>query len=63
MIINTKSQARAALLVLTLLIAGSAVAQSAAFTYQGRLTDAGKPADGLYEMQFKLFDAATAVLR
>lgn len=63
MMINTKSQARAALLVLTLLIAGSAVAQSAAFTHQGRLTDAGKPADGLYEMQFKLFDAATAVLR
>jgi len=63
MMINTKSQARAALLVLTLLIAGSSVAQSAAFTYQGRLTDAGKPADGLYEMQFKLFDAATAVLR
>jgi hypothetical protein len=26
------------------------------FTYQGRLIDANKPADGLYDFQFKLFD-------
>jgi hypothetical protein len=60
MTINTKSLARVVLLALALLlIAEAAVAQSAAFTYQGRLTDAGNPADGLYEMQFKLFDTAT----
>jgi hypothetical protein len=28
-----------------------------AFTYQGRLIDANKAADGLYDFQFKLFDA------
>lgn len=31
-----------------------------AFTYQGRLTDANQPANGLYDFQFKLFDAPTA---
>jgi len=30
-----------------------------AFTYQGRLIDANKAADGLYDMQFKLFDAVS----
>jgi len=29
-----------------------------AFTYQGRLTDAGLPANANYDLQFKLFDAA-----
>ncbi|MCX5638523.1 MAG: hypothetical protein NTX52_12640, partial [Planctomycetota bacterium] len=31
-----------------------------AFTYQGRLVDANKPADGLYDLQFKLYDANVA---
>jgi hypothetical protein len=31
-----------------------------AFTYQGRLTDAGAAATGPYDFQFKLFDAATS---
>jgi hypothetical protein len=31
-----------------------------AFTYQGRLIDANKAADGLYDFQFKLFDANSA---
>ena len=35
-------------------------AQSTGFTYQGRLTDAGVPANGNYEMQFTLFDAVVA---
>ena len=30
-----------------------------AITYQGRLTDAGVPASGSYDLQFALFDAAT----
>jgi hypothetical protein len=30
------------------------------FTYQGRLIDANKPADGLYDLQFKLYDANVA---
>jgi hypothetical protein len=29
-----------------------------AFTYQGRLTDAGNPASGAYDLQFALFDSA-----
>ena len=31
-----------------------------AFTYQGRLLDANSAADGLYDFQFKLYDANTA---
>ena len=34
----------------------SAQAQTAAFTYQGRLTDGLIPANGTYNMQFSLFD-------
>jgi hypothetical protein len=29
------------------------------FTYQGRLTDGGSPANGTYDFQFKLYDAAS----
>ena len=39
-----------------LLAASAAPAQTAAFTYQGKLTDAGNPANGNYDLQFKLFD-------
>jgi hypothetical protein len=46
------------------LMAGAAVAGAqpvgTAFTYQGRLTDAGNPANGNYDLQFALFDAASA---
>lgn len=41
-----------------LLAANLAFAQSAPFAYQGRLTQAGNPASGNYDMQFKLFDTA-----
>ena len=34
-------------------------AQGTAFTYQGRLNDGGSPANGSYDLQFALFDAAT----
>ncbi len=37
----------------------SAAPSGSAFTYQGHLTHAGSPANGLYEMQFTLFDAPT----
>ena len=30
-----------------------------AFTYQGRLTDAGSPANGAYDFEFRLYDAAS----
>lgn len=37
-----------------------AYAQSTAFNYQGYLRDGGVPANGLYDFQFKLYDAAVA---
>ncbi|HEX3083266.1 MAG TPA: hypothetical protein VHP99_01985, partial [Pyrinomonadaceae bacterium] len=37
----------------------AAFAQSSAFTYQGKLSDSGAPANGTYDIQFKLFDTAT----
>ena len=43
------------------LVAGTASAMTSAFTYQGKLTDsAGTPADGIYDMQFSLWDAVTS---
>src|SRR5436189_5764367 len=36
------------------------MALGTAFTYQGRLVDAGNPASGNYDIQFKLFDALMA---
>lgn len=48
-----------ALALLTLaLLSLTAQAQSTAFTYQGKLTDAGNPANGNYDLQFKLYDTS-----
>jgi hypothetical protein len=33
--------------------------QTSTFTYQGRFTDSGTPANGTYDMQFKLFDGSS----
>src|SRR5262249_37577172 len=38
---------------------GPQAAIGAGFTYQGRLTDGGNPANGVYDLQFILYDAAT----
>src|SRR5690242_7149485 len=52
-------------LVLALIVfelVGVLVAQTplgTAFTYQGRLIDAGAPANGGYDLQFGLFEAAS----
>lgn len=35
-----------------------AAALSTAFTYQGRLTEAGKPATGFYDLRFSVYDAS-----
>ena len=47
--------------LLSLLAAGALQAQpvGTTFTYQGRLTDAGNPANGAYDLQLRLFDAAS----
>src|SRR6185369_4759208 len=34
-------------------------AQTTAFNFQGRLNDGSNPANGRYDLQFKLFDAIT----
>lgn len=40
--------------------ANAAAPISTAFSYQGQLKDAGVPADGVYDLRFSLFDAASA---
>lgn len=61
--INLPFRSRFALFFLSLVIgltaAASAFAQSAPFTYQGRLTDGSFPANGIYEMQFSIYDAVS----
>ena len=47
--------------LLALALIGSALAQTTAFTYQGKLVDNGTPATGSYDLQFKLFDSADFV--
>lgn len=47
------------LFLLLAITADNIHAQATAFTYQGKLTDAGAPANGTFDMQFKLFDTAT----
>ena len=50
---------KTSLLLLGLLLSVSAAhAQGTAFTYQGRLTDGGAPANNNYDLQFTLWDAA-----
>ncbi len=45
--------------VLVLLISGSAAAQGNAFNFQGRLNDGTTPANGSYDLNFRLYDAIT----
>jgi hypothetical protein len=54
------NSARPLLLTLIVLVFSiTAFAQTAAFTYQGKLSDGSLSASGTYQMQFALFDAAT----
>lgn len=46
------------LLQCTLLVA-STLGQTTAFKYQGSLSDTGSPANGSFQMRFRLFDAAS----
>lgn len=45
--------------LLMALVTSSAVAQSTAFTYQGELKSGGQLATGLFDLEFKLFDASS----
>jgi hypothetical protein len=53
---NTKQLLSIAIAVLLAGVHG-AIAQSAAFTYQGQLTDNGSPASGSYSLRFILYNA------
>src|SRR5438094_7235309 len=47
--------------VLVILLGATAtLGQTTSFTYQGRLTDGGTVANGLYDLQFALFDSASS---
>ena len=45
------------ILVLVLLIPLTALAQGTGFNFQGRLNDGTSPANGRYDMGFRLYDA------
>lgn len=59
---TSKSIARGIVVVMSLLcvMASAVLAQTTLITYQGKLTETGNVANGNYEFQFKLFDAAVA---
>jgi hypothetical protein len=60
-LLNQLSRGFFLLIVLLLVTANSAVlAQTTTFTYQGRLTDGGTPANGAYDLQFALFDSISS---
>src|SRR5438132_11465824 len=46
-----------AVLMMLCVFASAAFAQTSSFTYQGRLTDGGTPANGNYDLQFALWDS------
>ena len=46
-------------LLLSVAFAVQLLAQSTAFTYQGRLMEDGQPANGIYELVFSLYDTPT----
>ena len=58
-VISYQRQLFTAALLLALCLTNMVFAQTTAFTYQGKLTDSGNPANGTYDMQFKLFDTVT----
>ena len=53
-------RARLVIAFLLLFFTVTATAQTTQFTYQGLLTDGGNPANGAYDLQFKLFSALSA---
>jgi hypothetical protein len=52
-------QKLALLFSIVVLASGICLAQTSGFTYQGKLAEGGSPANGSYQFECKLFDAAT----
>ena len=51
------------LAAIPMLMSGYALAQTTSFTYQGRLTDGGTPANVNYDLQFALWDSVSGGLQ
>lgn len=57
---TTRSKAiHIAFLLTTLFLSRPVMAQTSVFKYQGSLTDGGNPANGSFQMRFRLFDAVS----
>ncbi len=58
----TKTRLTITVLIATFIIeaVGAQTPVGTAFTHQGRLIQAGLPADGDFDFEFRLFDAASA---
>jgi hypothetical protein len=59
MTMQAKSLSASFLTFVFLVFCCAALGQTAAFTYQGRLTDGAAPASGSYDFQFALYDAVS----
>lgn len=55
--LQTRFKLAMAAIILCFVLPSATMAQTTAFNYQGRLTDAGTPANGNYLLEFKLFDS------
>ena len=58
--LNRNSLTFVAMGLLVLFGATATFAQTSSFTYQGRLTDGGTAANGLYDLQFTLWDGPSS---
>jgi hypothetical protein len=58
-IITTIRRHHLALVLLLVFCSTVVQAQSSSFTYQGKLTESSSPANGPYEMEFRLYDSVT----
>src|SRR5688500_15245378 len=56
---KNKYAAIISLLSLIMILSAGAFSQTPVFTYQGKLSDTGAPPTGTYQMEFRLFDAAS----
>src|SRR5690242_15416639 len=56
----TKKNHRVLASLLTIVFTTLLHAQTTAFTYQGQLQNNGSPANGIYDLQFSLYDAETS---
>jgi hypothetical protein len=56
---KTRMKIKPLILLLSLFASVQQLVAQTGFTYQGRLNDNGQPANGIYDFQFRLYDAET----